>query len=75
MIEQLITIARRFAGLDVQYRRSCSEWAAPWRVTLIASKGERAEYRIVRYGETLDIAATLVLMAVGCIDRDGRPVT
>ena len=51
--DNLEELVRRFHGIDIQYRRSGTDWPKPWRVRLIATKNERDNYRITSYGETL----------------------
>lgn len=68
VLDTIADIATRFAGLDVQYRRSQPEWSASWRATLVANKNERSDYRITVYGETLREAISKLRDRVRAID-------
>jgi hypothetical protein len=50
----LDALARRFSGIDLQYRRV--GWPRPWRAQMIAAKNERAEYRVAEYADTAELA-------------------
>jgi hypothetical protein len=56
-------IARRFAGVDIMYRRHGFDSRCiggvrsyPWRARLVTSKNERCEYRVTAYGKTREEA-------------------
>jgi hypothetical protein len=53
---RLDALARRFSGIDLQFRRV--GWPMPWRARMIAAKNERAEYRIVEYAESAELAVS-----------------
>jgi hypothetical protein len=61
-------IAKRFAGLDIQYRPGPGGWGSQWRVRQIASKNERADYRIIVYGATMDMAMEALVLAIAALD-------
>lgn len=46
-------LSRRFNGVDIQFRRSGTDWPWPWRIQLATNKNERSEYRFTLYGATL----------------------
>jgi hypothetical protein len=65
-LAQVEAIGKRFAGVDIQFRRNVpKEWAGAWRITIVASKNERAKYRTVIYGATFEEAAR---KTIGCQD-------
>jgi hypothetical protein len=73
-------IAKRFMGVDIQYRRTGfdsigGKWSIatqPWRARVVTSKNENAEYRRTVYARTrADVELALVAM-VQAADR-GEP--
>lgn len=74
-VSRLLLVAERFLGLDMQYRRGGWRpgwWPpsedAPWRVRLVTSKNENSDYRIDRFGISLDEACQRVLDEVDRLD-------
>jgi hypothetical protein len=45
-------LARRLAGISLDYRRFGTDWPQPWRARMVANKNERDYFRLVAYGET-----------------------
>lgn len=66
LFDRLVALGEGFSGVDVTFRRKLpAEWPRRWRVRLITSKNERAEYRQIGYGETFDEAAMDLLLKIG----------
>jgi hypothetical protein len=68
-------IARRFAGMDILYRRHGFDsrciggvMSQPWRARIVTSKNERAEYRVTAYGKTREEAERGLIAAVAKLD-------
>lgn len=43
-------------GIDIQRRRDGTNWPKPWRVRLIWTKNERANFRVIAFGDTMEEA-------------------
>lgn len=76
----IAVLTKRFAGLDIQYRNPFGRvtvlgqqhgWPARWRVRLRPNKNERAGYRIVAYGDTMDAALQALAGLVSRIEAAG----
>jgi hypothetical protein len=46
----------RFNGVDIQYRRSGTNWPAPYRVRVLVNKNEREECRTTVFCDTFEEA-------------------
>jgi len=46
----------RFNGVDIQFRRSGTDWVKPYRVQVLVNKNEREEMRTTVFCDTLDEA-------------------
>ena len=69
-LESVDALARRFAGLDLQYRRDgIGTRRGEWRARLVVSKNERDAYRIETFGGTAQSAIAKLVDAVAEIDR------
>lgn len=44
---------QRFNGVDIQFRRSGTNWPKPYRVQVLTNKNERSEFRIAEFYNTL----------------------
>lgn len=64
-LAELDQLAKRFAGIDVKYRRDIGQWTA----RLITSKNERDNYRITCIGATPLEAIIALLDAVHAEDK------
>ena len=53
---QPLTNFDRFNGVDIQYRKSGTDWPMPYRVQVFVNKNEREEYRTTVFCDTLDEA-------------------
>lgn len=76
----LDTIALRFLGVDLQFRRTTHSrssgelsWPKPWRARLVTTKNERAEYRVAVYGDTSSQAIANLVALVHALDRGEAP--
>ena len=67
----LQSLGARFHGVSLEYRRGGTNWPAAWRARLVATKNERARYRVERFGDTSQSAVEALRNAVAEIDGKG----
>lgn len=61
--EAIESLARRFAGLDLQCRNGGTDWPDRWRAAIVANKNERADHRIETFGATAEDALKALMLA------------
>lgn len=69
-LQRLEELGRRFNGADLSFRRHGTEWPAPWRARLHATKNERAEYRMEAFANTASEAVYALFARVETVDAD-----
>lgn len=52
----LKSLGDRFHGISLDYRSHGTNWPAPWRVRVLATKNEREEYRVECFGLSAALA-------------------
>lgn len=67
-LQQLEYLGNRFHGADLSFRRKGTDWPAPWRARLHATKNERSEYRIQSFGNTAEEAIARLVASVESVE-------
>lgn len=67
-LNYLQTLGGRFNGITLDFRRSGTDWPAPWRVRLVSTKNEREDYRLECFGDTPEKAIESLRAEVAKID-------
>lgn len=67
-LQQLEYLGNRFHGADLSFRRKGTDWPAPWRARLHATKNERSDYRIQSFGNTAEEAIARLVASVESVE-------
>ena len=68
-LSYLEALGARFHGVTLDFRQRGTDWPAPWRVRLVATKNEREQYRLECFGLSAQDAIAQLRLVVAKIDR------
>ncbi|RTL21968.1 MAG: hypothetical protein EKK55_15235 [Rhodocyclaceae bacterium] len=69
-LQRLADLGRRFHGSDLSFRRPGTDWPAPWRARLNATKNEPAESRMEAFAETAEDAVAALIARAEAMDAE-----